>query len=215
MDEKNENFYTKGEEIANAITHGVGAALAIAALVILIIASAMRGTAWHVVSFIIYGATQFILYLESTLYHSITNKKAKHIFRKFDHMSIFILIAGTYTPFCLTILRGAIGWTIFGIVWGCTVVGIVLKSFNTGKYEKLSTALYIAMGWIIIIAIVPLYKTMTWWGLTTLVLGGIAYTAGTYFFSHDEMNYNHGIWHLFVLLGSVFHFVAVMSLLYI
>ncbi|GKX64785.1 PAQR family membrane homeostasis protein TrhA [Inconstantimicrobium mannanitabidum] len=215
MDEKNDNFYTKGEEIANAITHGVGTALAIAALVILIIASTMRGTAWHVVSFIIYGVTQFILYLESTLYHSITNKKAKRVFRKFDHMSIFILIAGTYTPFCLTILRGAIGWTIFGIVWACAVVGIIIKSFKTGKYEKLSVALYIAMGWIIIIAILPLYRQMTWWGLTTLVLGGVAYTAGTYVFSRDDLNYNHGVWHLFVLAGSALHFVAVMSLLYI
>lgn len=215
MDEKNENFYTKGEEIVNAITHGVGAALAIAALVILIIFAGIRGTGWHVLSFSIYGATQVILYLESTLYHSITNKRAKRIFRKFDHMSIFILIAGTYTPFCLTILRGKIGWTMFGIVWICAVIGIVIKSFKTGKYEKLSTSLYIAMGWIIIIAIKQLFDVMTWWGLGSLVLGGIAYTAGTYFFSHDNLNYNHGIWHLFVLAGSIFHFISVMSLLYI
>lgn len=210
-----ENFYTKHEEIWNAVTHGFGAACAIAALVIAIIMAAVRGNAWYIVSFSIYGATQIILYLESTLYHSIPNAKVKRLFRKFDHMSIFILIAGTYTPFCLTVLRGPIGWTIFGIVWGCAVIGIILKCFNTGKYENLSTALYIAMGWIIIIAIKTLYQRMPMWGLITLVAGGVAYTAGTYFFTNDKIKYNHAIWHLFVLAGSMLHFVAVISLLYL
>ena len=129
----------KREEIANAITHGVGALFAIAALVILIVFSALQGTAWHVSGFTIFGATMVILYVMSTLYHSLTHVKAKKIFRKFDHMSIFLLIAGTYTPFCLTVLRGWLGWTIFGIVWGCAVGGIIVKAFLTGKGELIST----------------------------------------------------------------------------
>lgn len=154
-----------------------------------------------------------ILYLESTLYHSLRGENVKKLFRKFDHMSIFILIAGTYTPYCLTVLRGKLGWTIFGIVWGCTILGIVLKAFYTGKKESISTMLYIIMGWLIIIAIKPLYLLMTFKGFMFLVIGGILYTAGTYFFGKDNMPYNHGIWHLFVIAGSILHFFSVMSLL--
>lgn len=210
-----ENFYTKGEEIANAITHGVGAAFAIAALVLLIVFSVLRGSVWHVVSFAIFGATLVILYMESTLYHSITNKRAKRLFRKFDHMSIFLLIAGTYTPYCLTILRGTIGWVMFGIVWGSTVVGIVLKAFLTGKKDVLSTILYIVMGWLIVIAIKKMYLAMTFGGFVFLVVGGVLYTVGAVFYSFDKLKFNHGIWHLFVIAGSVCHFFSVMSLLYI
>lgn len=209
------SFYTKGEEVANAVTHGIGALLSIAALVILIVFSAIQGTAWHVVSFTIFGVTLFILYLESTLYHSITNKRAKRLFRKFDHMSIFLLIAGTYTPFCLTVLRGPVGWTIFGIVWGSTILGIVLKAFYTGKKDTLSTSLYIVMGWLIVIAIKTLYIKMTFNGFLFLVLGGVLYTVGAFFYSKNKITFNHGIWHLFVLGGSAFHFFSVMSLLYI
>lgn len=208
-----ENFYTKKEEIVNAITHGLGALLAIAALVLLVVFSVVKGTVWHVVSFSIFGGTLVLLYLESTLYHSITNKRAKRLFRKFDHMSIFILIAGTYTPYCLTVLRGTLGWTILGVVWGCTVLGIVMKAFFTGKKDLISTALYIAMGWVIIIAIKPLYNKMDFLGFLFLVLGGVLYTAGTIFYSKDKINYNHGIWHLFVLGGSILHFFSVLSLL--
>ena len=208
-----DNFYTKGEEIANAITHGIGAALAIAALVLLIVFAVMKGTVWHVVSFSVFGATLVILYLESTLYHSITNKRAKRLFRKFDHMSIFLLISGTYTPYCLTVLRGWLGWTIFGIVWGSTVLGIVLKSFYTGKKDTLSTILYIVMGWLIVIAIKKMYLSMSFIGVMFLVLGGVLYTGGAFFYSKDKMRFNHGIWHLFVIGGSVCHFFSVMSLL--
>jgi hemolysin III len=210
-----ENFYTKGEEIANAITHGIGAALAIAALVLLVVFSAMKGTAWHVVGFSIFGATLVILYLESTLYHSLTNKKVKRLFRKFDHMSIFLLIAGTYTPFCLTILRGTMGWIMFAIVWGSTVVGIILKAFLTGKKDKLSTTLYVVMGWLIVIAIKRMYLSMIFSGFLFLVIGGLLYTVGALFYSWDKLRYNHGVWHLFVIGGSVCHFFSVMSLLYI
>ncbi len=210
-----ENFYTKGEEIANAITHGIGAVLAVAALVLLIVFSVIYGTAWHVVSYSIFGATLVILYLESTLYHSITNKRAKRLFRKFDHMSIFLLIAGTYTPFCLTILRGTVGWIIFGIVWGSTIVGIVMKAFFTGKKDHLSTALYVVMGWLIVLAIKTMYYSMNFSGFVMLVLGGVLYTVGALFYSWDKLRFNHGIWHLFVIGGSVCHFFSVMSLLFI
>ena len=203
----------KREEIANAITHGVGALFAIAALVILIVFSALQGTAWHVSGFTIFGATMVILYVMSTLYHSLTHVKAKKIFRKFDHMSIFLLIAGTYTPFCLSVLRGWLGWTIFGIVWGCAVGGIIVKAFLTGKGELISTILYIMMGWIIIFFIKPVYQYMSLAGFSFLLIGGACYTFGAFFFMKEKIPFNHSIWHLFVIGGSTFHFFAVMSLL--
>lgn len=206
-------FYTKSEEIVNAITHGIGAALAIAALVILIVFSAISGTAWHVVSFTVFGATLFILYLESTLYHSLTNKRAKKLFRKFDHMAIYLLIAGTYTPYCLTVLRGPLGWTMFGIAWASAIAGITLKAFYTGKKDKLSTSLYVVMGWLIIVAIRSMYVRMTTSGFVFLVVGGMLYTIGAIIYSKDKIAYNHGVWHLFVIGGSACHFFSVMSLL--
>jgi hemolysin III len=206
-------FYSKREEIANAITHGIGACLAIAALVVLTVFAAIKGTAWHVVSFSIFGATLVILYIASTLYHSLTHQKAKRLFRKFDHISIYLLIAGTYTPFCLAALQGWIGWTLFGIIWACAVVGTVLKSLHIGKLELLSTFMYILMGWVVIIAIKPLYDSISLSGFTFLMLGGVFYTAGTIFFIKDKNKYFHSIWHLFVLAGSTFHFFAVIALL--
>ncbi len=203
----------KREEIANAITHGIGALLAIAALVLLIVFSALQGSAWHVSSFTIFGSTMVVLYVMSTLYHSLTHIRAKKLFRKFDHMSIFLLIAGTYTPFCLTTLRGWLGWTIFGIVWACAIGGIVLKAFHTGKGALISTILYIIMGWIIIFFIRPVYETMSTEGFSFLLLGGAFYTLGAFFFIREKIPYNHSIWHLFVLAGSIFHFFAVLSLL--
>lgn len=207
-------LYTKKEEIFNAVTHGVGACLAIAALVILVVLAALKGTAIHVVTFSIFGIMLVILYLVSTLYHSLTHDKVKKLFRKFDHISIFLLIAGTYTPFCLATLKGSMGWTILGIVWGCTLLGILMKVFYAGKKEVLSTLLYIIMGWLVIIAIKPLYMLMSVHGFVFLVSGGVFYTLGTYFYVQDKIRYNHGIWHLFVLAGSTFHFFSVLSLLY-
>jgi len=203
----------KREEIANAITHGIGALLAIAALVLLIVFSALQGSAWHVSSFTIFGSTMVVLYVMSTLYHSLTHIRAKKLFQKFDHMSIFLLIAGTYTPFCLTALRGWLGWTIFGIVWACAVGGIVLKAFHTGKGALISTMLYIIMGWIIIFFIRPVYDTMSPEGFSFLLLGGAFYTLGAFFFIREKIPFSHSIWHLFVLAGSTFHFFAVLSLL--
>lgn len=204
--------YSTGEEIANAITHGIGALLAIAALVILVVIAAMRGTVWHVVSFSVFGSTLVLLYFSSTLYHSITHVRAKHIFHKFDHISIYLLIAGTYTPFCLTVLRGWVGWTVFGVVWGCAILGTVIKAITVGKHVKLSTLLYVLMGWVIVLAFKPLYEAMTFNGLALLIAGGLSYTAGTIFFLRDHVKYNHSAWHLFVIGGSVLHFFAVLTL---
>ncbi|MBL7857040.1 MAG: hemolysin III family protein [Cyclobacteriaceae bacterium] len=210
---KNQIYISQKEEIANAITHGLGALLAIGALVLLVVFASLYGNAWHIVSFTIFGTTLVILYLASTLYHSFTHPGVKVLFRKFDHMSIFLLIAGTYTPFCLALLGGWLGWTIFGLIWGCALLGITLKAFFTGKKELLSTLLYVLMGWAGMIAIKPLYEAMSLSGFILLVLGGVFYTAGTFFFVNDKNRYYHSLWHLFVLAGSVSHFFSVLSLL--
>jgi len=206
-------FQTTREEIANAITHGLGALLAIAALVLLIVFAAIKGTTWHVVSFSIFGATLVLLYTASTLYHSLTHKSAKNLFNKFDHMAIYLLIAGTYTPFCLVALHGWIGWTLFGIVWSSAILGVVMKSFHTGKKQLLSTILYVIMGWVVLLAIQPLYHAISFTSFLLLIAGGVSYTLGTIFFIKDGIRFFHSIWHLFVLGGSVLHFFSVMSLL--
>jgi hemolysin III len=205
--------YSTGEEIANAITHGIGALLAIAALVVLIVLAAINGNVWHVVSFSVFGATLVLLYFASTLYHSLTNLRAKNVFHKFDHIAIYLLIAGTYTPFCLTALRGWIGWSVLGVVWTCAILGTVLKSISVGKRVMMSTVLYVVMGWVILIAINPLYKAMSLTGFLLLIVGGISYTLGTIFFIHDQVKYNHSVWHVFVLGGSILHFFSVLTLL--
>ncbi len=205
--------YSTREEIANAITHGIGTGLAIAAMVVLIVFAAIKGNVWHIVSFSIYGSTLVLLYFASTLYHSLTNQRAKGVFHKFDHISIYLLIAGTYTPFCLTALRGWIGWTVLGVVWSCAILGTVLKSISVGKRVMMSTILYILMGWVILIAIKRLYNSMPYNGFLLLVAGGVSYTLGTIFFIRDKVKYNHSVWHLFVLGGSVLHFFSVLTLL--
>jgi hemolysin III len=202
-----------GEEIANAITHGIGALLAIAALVILVVLAAVHGTVWHIVSFAIFGTTLVLLYFASTLYHSLTHVRAKNLFHKFDHISIYLLIAGTYTPFCFTALRGWLGWTVFGVVWGCAVVGAVVKSVSVGSRVRLSTLLYVLMGWLILLAIRPLYLALPPTGFYLLMAGGVSYTLGTIFFIRQHVRYNHSVWHLFVLGGSVLHFFSVLTLL--
>lgn len=200
------------EEIANAITHGLGALLAIAALVILVVYAAWHGTVWHVVSFSIFGGTLVLLYFASTLYHSLTHPVAKGIFHKIDHISIYLLIAGTYTPFCLTALRGWIGWSVFGIVWACAIAGTVVKAISVGNRVRLSTLLYIAMGWMILMAIKPLYQSIPLSGFILLMAGGLSYTLGTIFFIRKHVKYNHSVWHVFVLGGSILHFFAVLTL---
>ena len=206
-------YFSRREEVLNAITHGLGALLSIAALVLLVVFSALYGNAWHVTSFAIFGSALVILYSVSTLYHSFSKPGVKKLFRKFDHMSIFLLIAATYTPFCFTLLHGWLGWTLFGIVWFCAAAGIALKAFYTGKGEIFSTILYVTMGWIICFFIKPLYSAISTEGLIFLFSGGALYTTGVYFFVKDKVKYFHGIWHLFVLGGSTLHFFAVLTLL--
>lgn len=201
------------EELVNAITHAIGAVMALAGLVMLIIMAASEGTAWHVVGFTIFGSTMVLLYLASTLYHSVSASHLKSVFRKLDHMAIYLLIAGTYTPFCLVVLHGYFRWLIFGIVWGLAIFGIIFKLFYTGKKELLSTILYLAIGWMGVLVMKSLYHLMSLQGFIWLLLGGVLYTIGTYFYTHHKIKYNHGIWHLFVLAGSSFHYFAVVSVL--
>jgi len=203
-----EKFSIK-EEVFNAISHGVGALLSISALVLLVVFSAIKGDAWHIVSTAIYGATLIILYLSSTLYHAIQKKKAKAVFEIFDHASIYLLIAGTYTPFALVTLRGVTGWTIFGIIWGLAVLGVLFKVFFIKKFNFLATIIYILMGWLIVFAFGPLVQNLKGNGLALLVWGGIAYTAGTFFYLYRKFKYHHLIWHFFVLAGSILHFFCI------
>lgn len=206
-------LYTLGEEIFNSVSHGVGTLLAIGGMVVLIAFSAIYANAWAVVSASIYGATLTILYAMSTLYHSLTNNKAKKFFRIMDHNSIFLLIAGTYTPFTLVALRGGLGWTLFGIVWGATVLGVIFNSINLEKYKKISLVCYIAMGWVIIMAIKPMIAALPIVSLIFLVLGGICYTGGVVFYAIKKIRYFHSVWHLFVLAGSVLHYFSVLFMI--
>ncbi|MBH9968712.1 hemolysin III family protein [Bacillus enclensis] len=190
------------EELANAITHGIGFILSIPALVMLIIISIDRGTPWHIVSFSIFGASMILLYLFSTLLHSFKPSKAKNLFAVLDHSAIYILIAGTYTPFMLVSVRGALGWTLFGIVWGLAVAGVVFKCYFVDRYQVVSTLFYLVMGWLVIIAVKPLYFSLSGAGFSLLLAGGILYSIGAIFYVWNKLPYNHAIWHLFVLAGS-------------
>lgn len=202
--------YSKKEEVANAITHGIGSLLSVAALVLLVVFAVMKGSAWHVVSFAIYGATMLMLYVASTLVHSFPEGKAKDVFEILDHSFIYIFIAGTYTPILLNVIQGTLGWTLFGIVWGVALVGVVFKSFFAKRFLFTSTLIYIAMGWIIVFAWGPLIRNLPQGGLTLLIVGGVLYTVGTVFYVWRSFPYHHAVWHLFVLGGSVFHFFAIL-----
>ncbi|MFH1093874.1 MAG: hemolysin III family protein [Candidatus Omnitrophota bacterium] len=201
---------TLGEAIANSITHGIGAALSIAALVILVIFAAKYGDVWRVVSFSIYGSTLFILYLTSTLYHSFTNKRVKSFFEILDHSSIFLLIAGTYTPVILVSMRGPWGWTIFGLIWTMAIGGIIAKIFLIGKYKIVSLLVYLSMGWLIIIAFKPMLQMVPKGLIIWLFIGGLCYTLGIIFYACKKVPYFHFIWHLFVLGGSISHFLGIL-----
>ncbi|QWU14494.1 hemolysin III [Paenibacillus sophorae] len=202
--------YSRREEVANAITHGIGAVLSVAALVLLIVFSSMWGTAWHVVSFSIYGTTMLLLYLNSTIVHSLKEGKLKDLFEFFDHSSIYLFIAGTYTPFLLVAIRGTLGWSLFGVIWGIAFFGVLFKAFFTKKFLFMSTVFYIAMGWLIVIAWAPLTAAVAEGGMALLMAGGILYTLGTIFYVWRAFPYHHAVWHVFVLLGSVTHFFAVL-----
>ncbi|AIQ13382.1 PAQR family membrane homeostasis protein TrhA [Paenibacillus durus] len=202
--------YSRKEEVANAITHGIGAILSVAALILLIVFSSMWGTAWHVVSFSIYGTTMLLLYLNSTIVHSLKEGKLKDLFEFFDHSSIYLFIAGTYTPFLLVAIRGTLGWSLFGVIWGIAFFGVLFKAFFTKKFLFMSTIFYIAMGWLIVIAWAPLTATVAEGGMALLMAGGILYTLGTIFYVWRAFPFHHAVWHVFVLLGSVTHFFAVL-----
>jgi hemolysin III len=202
--------YSFIEELFNSITHGAGILLSIAALVLLIVFSSIYGTTGHIVSCTIFGVTLILLYTASTLYHSIQKPRVKRIFKIFDHSCIYLLIAGTYTPFLLVTLRGVLGWAMFGIIWLLAVSGVVLKVFFVHRFNIISTIAYVLMGWIIVFAIKPLADSLHYGGLIWLVAGGMAYTLGVVFYAWKRLPFNHAIWHLFVLAGSICHFMAVI-----
>ena len=203
--------YTLGEEIAHAITHGIGALLAIAGLAVLMVAAATRGEgAWQVVPCAIYGAAMVLMFTTSTLYHSFPWPRVKRVFRVLDHEMIFLMIAGSYTPFMLITLRGALGWSLFGIVWGIAAAGLVFQGFFTGRFKGASTALYVVMGWIIVFALKPLLEQMSPAGIRWLVAGGLCYTLGAVVYLFKRVKYHHALWHLAVLAGGACHYFAIL-----
>lgn len=201
--------YTLGEEIAHAVSHGIGALLSIAGLTVLVAFAALYGNAWHITSCSIYGATLIFLYTASTLYHGITQPKAKQVLQRIDHAAIFLLIAGTYTPFTLVNLRGGWGWTLFGLVWGLAVLGVVLETAIKRRIRWLSITLYLGLGWLVLIAIKPLLASVPTGGLLLLLAGGLSYSLGVIFYVWKRMAYHHAVWHLFVMAGSVLHFFSI------
>jgi len=202
--------YSFGEEIANSLTHGAGVVLAIAGLAVLAAFAALHGDVWHIVACSIFGAALIICYTTSTLYHSIRVERVRRVLRALDHSAIFLLIAGTYTPFMLVNLRGPWGWSLFGVIWGLAVAGIVLRLVLKGRLHGLVVALYIAMGWVVVVAVQPMLEHVALGGLALLAGGGIAYTVGVFFYKWRQLPYHHAIWHGFVMLGSALHFFAVL-----
>ena len=199
------------DEIASALTHGLGAVAALAGGAVLITLAALYGDAWQLGASIVFGVSLLLLYVASTLYHSIQHPVAKARLKVFDHCAIYLLIAGTYTPFTLIGLRGPWGWGLFIAIWTLAVGGVVFKLFYTGRFKLLSTAIYIAMGWLVIVAIKPMLTALDGWTLGWLLLGGLFYTLGTYFYHRESIRFSHAIWHLFVIGGSVCHFIAVTA----
>ena len=201
---------TLGEEIANAVTHGIGAALSIAGLVVMVVLAAINGTAWSVVGVSIYGAALILLYLSSTLYHGIPHRRTKRVFRVLDHSTIYLLIAGTYTPIALAGLSGGPDWLLLALIWSLALFGIVMQIIRPGRFAGLRIGLYVAMGWLVVAWARPLIESFGWDGTFLLLAGGIAYTAGIGFYGWGRLRFNHAIWHLFVLAGSTAHFLAIV-----
>lgn len=199
-----------GEEIANSVTHGVGALLAVIALVLMVVLAVRHGDTWRVVSLSIFGATLILLYTSSTLYHALTHRKAKRVFQILDHSCIYLLIAGSYTPLTLVSLRGPWGWSLFGVIWGLAAVGVVFKAFFTSRFQALSVSLYLVMGWLVVVAAKPMMRDLPPGLLPWLVAGGLSYTLGVVFFALDKKPYFHAVWHLFVLGGSALHFFGML-----
>lgn len=201
--------YTPREELANSLTHGLGIVLSVAGLSLMVTFSTLHGDAWHVTSTAIFGASLIALYTASTLYHSFRAPALKLVLRKFDHAAIFLLIAGTYTPFLLISLRGNWGWSLFGVIWGLAVAGITLKFWFAGRFRVISTLIYLGMGWLVLIVFKPLLLALPTAGVGWLIAGGACYSVGTVFYLAKRLPYHHAVWHLFVLGGSVCHWVAV------
>lgn len=202
--------YAAGEELANSITHGIGFFLGIAVLALLVVFSALRKGAWEVVSCSIYGATFILLYLGSTLYHSARKPRTRKVLKAIDHAAIYLLIAGTYTPYALAPLRGMLGWTIFGAIWGTAIIGIFFKAFFTGRFKTVSLLSYLFMGWFCVVAVKPLYRDLTTAGFVFLAAGGLCYSVGAVFYAWKSLRWSHAIWHLFVLAGSLCHFFSIL-----
>ena len=200
-----------GEELANALTHGLGAAAALAGGAVLITLAAVFGDGWQLAGAIVFGVCLLLLYLASTLYHSVSDPIAKARLKVLDHCAIYLLIAGTYTPFTLIGLRGPWGWGLFAGIWALAIAGVVFKLFYTGRFRLLSTLLYIAMGWLALVAIKPLLDALDGWTLGWLLAGGACYTLGTFFYHRPSLRYSHAVWHLFVVAGSVCHYISVMA----
>ena len=209
MDTKN-NRYSLREEVANGVTHGIGIPLAVIAMVILAVSASSLGHVRHMVSVNIYGATLVLLYTVSTLYHSIQEPHKKNLLQTLDHVAIYLLIAGTYTPFALVNLQGTWGWSIFATIWCLALVGIVFQFDKSGRWRTASLGLYVAMGWTVLVAIKPLMSSVAPGGIILLVLGGLAYTSGILFYRWKSLNFHHAIWHIFVIIGSILHFFAVL-----
>lgn len=202
---------TVAEEVANSLTHGVGFVLALVGLVVLLVSAAGRGDAWVIVTSAIYGTTLILLYLASTLYHALARTRARDVFRRLDHAAIYLLIAGTYTPFVLVTMRGPWGWTLFGVSWGLAVLGITAKAAFGPRWPILSTTIYILMGWLVLVALGPVVRHVPGGALAWLVAGGLSYTVGVVFFAWERLRFGHAVWHLFVLGGSSCHYAAVLG----
>jgi hemolysin III len=201
--------YSLGEEIAHTISHGIGLLLSIAGLAVLVAFASLYGDAWHITSSAVYGATLILLYTASTLYHGIPQSKGKQLLRRLDHAAIFLLIAGTYTPFTLVNMRGVWGWSLFGLVWGLAILGMVLELVMKRRIKWLSISLYLGLGWLVLIAIKPLIDSVATGGVVLLLAGGLSYSLGVFFYVWKRLSYHHAVWHLFVMGGSALHFFSV------
>lgn len=210
MTDATAGYYSIGEEIAHAVTHGIGIALAISGLAVLVAFASLHGDAWHITSSSIYGATLVLCFSASTLYHGIPLPRAKRVLQRIDHAAIFLLIAGTYTPFTLVNMRGGWGWTLFGLVWGLAVMGMVLELATRRRHKALSLTMYLGLGWLVLVAIKPMWATVETGGLVLLLVGGLCYSFGVLFYVWKRLAYHHAVWHLFVLAGAIFHFFAVL-----
>lgn len=202
-------YYSPLEESINIVSHALGLLLSVVALVFLIIKSSIHGNVWHIVSFTVYGASLIILYAASTSYHRAKDPKIRKHLKVFDHAAIYVLIAGSYTPYALVTLNGKAGWMLFAASWGVAIIGIILKLFFTGRFTLVSTLAYVLMGWMVVFVLDPLVENLSSQGLYYLIAGGVSYTVGALIYAIHKIKFNHAIFHVFVLLGSFFHFISV------